>query len=207
VTARSAGRSRQVFNQPNRLQLRVFAEGKQTESIYLTNWHRLHRDKVIVSIAPHEHTTPFELAELAASERRSDQRQAKRGRGSAFNQYWCMFDVDEHPKVSEALDLARANSINIALSSPCLELWFLIHFDQQTAHLHRSDAQRKSRDLLGCDKVLSQVALDLLTSKYDTAKRHAQALAVKHLGDGSSKPWNPYSDVWELIDVIRTGNP
>jgi hypothetical protein len=35
----------------DRLQLRIFAEGRKTESIYLTNWHRLYRDRVIISMA------------------------------------------------------------------------------------------------------------------------------------------------------------
>ncbi len=203
MTSRSRAGSRRSSNQADRLQLRIFSEGRKTESIYLTNWHRLYRDRVIVSIAPHEHTSPFELAESAAAERRSDLREASRGRGAAFHQYWCIFDVDEHPKVPEALDLARANSINIALSSPCLELWFLIHFDDQTAYLDRKEAQRRSKAILGCDKVLSQTALDLLVVNYATAKSRARALEQKHIGDGSSQPWNPNSDVWRLIDVIK----
>jgi hypothetical protein len=197
----SSGRERS--SQPNRLQLRIFSEGKKTESIYLTNWHRLYRDRVIISIAAHEHTTPFELAESAASERRSDLREARRGRGAAFHQYWCIFDVDEHPKIPEALDLARANGINIALSSPCLELWFLIHFEDQTAYLDRREAQRRSKEILGCDKVLTQSALDLLVTNYAMAKSRARALEQKHMGDGSSQPWNPNSDAWKLIEVIK----
>jgi hypothetical protein len=205
MSSRSRGGSRRS-PLASRIQLMVFAEGKKTESIYLTNWNRLYREKAIVNIAAHEHTTPFELAQSAASQRRQDLREARRGRGAAYHQYWCMFDVDDHPKLSEALDMASANSINVALSSPCLELWFLLHFDKQTAYLDRHEAQKRSKEfLLGCDKVLTQAAVDLLVANYDVAKSHAQALAVKHADDGSSKPWNPYSEVWKLVDVIRTG--
>lgn len=204
MSSRSRGGSRQS-PQANRIQLMVFAEGKKTESIYLISWNRLYREKAIVSIAAHEHTTPFELVQSAASQRRQDLREARRGRGAAFHQYWCVFDVDDHPKISEALDMASANSINVALSSPCLELWFLLHFDNQTAYLHRHEAQKRSREFLGCDKVLTQTAVGLLIAKYDIARSRAQTLAVKHTADGSSKPWNPYSEVWKLVDVIRTG--
>jgi hypothetical protein len=158
---------------------------------------------VIISHAPHEHTTPFELAKSAASERKRDIREEKRGRGEAFHQYWCIFDVDEHPKIPEALELARMNDINIALSSPCLELWFLIHFGNQTAYIDRREAQRRSKAILGCDKILSQQALDLLVVNYDAAKLRAQELETKHIGDGSSRPWNPYSEIWKLVDVIK----
>jgi RloB-like protein len=204
MKSRSRGSSRRS-SRPSRIQLRVFAEGKKTEDIYLTNWHRLYREKVIVSIAAHQHTTPFELAQSAAIQRRQDLREARRGRGAAFDEYWCMFDVDEHPKIPEALDVAAANNISVALSSPCLELWFLLHFHDQVAYLDRHEAQKRSREALGCDKVLTQAALDLLVENYDAARSRAQALQAKHFNDGSSKPWNPYSDAWELVDVIKTG--
>jgi len=202
MTSGSRTGSRRSSSQATRIQLRVFAEGKKTEDMYLTNWSRLYRDHVIVSVAKHEHTTPFELAETAAVQRRNDLKEAKRGRGAAFHQYWCIFDVDEHPKIPEALDLAAANSINVALSSPCIELWFLIHFENQTAYLGRREAQKRSKEILGCDKALSPTALDLLVEKFDTAKARAKSLESKHIGDGSPQPWNPHSTVWKLVDEI-----
>lgn len=203
MTPRSRNSARRASVEMRRLQLRVFSEGLKTESIYLTNWYRLHRDRVIVTIAPHEHTTPYQLAESAVAERSRDLKEASRGRGSAYNQYWCIFDVDEHPKVPEALELARVNNINVALSSPCIELWFLIHFEKQTAYIDRREAQRKSKEILGCDKTLTQSALDRLVEAYNEAKSHALILDRKHSGDGSARPWNPHSDVWALVDEIR----
>lgn len=202
MTSRSRPGQRQSSNQASRLQLRVFAEGKKTEDMYLTYWSRLHRDRVIVSMAKHEHTTPFELAQTAAVQRKNDLREAKRGRGAAFNQYWCIFDVDEHPKIPEALDLAAANAINVALSSPCIELWFLIHFVDQTAYLDRCEAQKRSKDILGCDKVLTPAALEMLNDNFDVAKVRAKRLEIKHIGDGTVQPWNPHSTVWKLVDEI-----
>ncbi len=187
----------------NRLQLMIFYEGERTESIYLTHWHRLYRDRVIVNLATHNHTTPFQLVTAAADQRRSDLREAKRGRGAAYDQYWCMFDVDEHPRIDEALNKASDNNISIALSSPCLELWFMIHFDDQTAYIDRHDAQKKSRILLGCDKTLTPAALELLRANYEKAKERAQSLTRKHSGDKAAVPWNPHSEVWKLVDVIR----
>lgn len=184
----------------------VFSEGLKTESIYLTNWHRLYRDQVILSLAPHKYTTPLQIAQSARDQRAADMRGAKRGQGKEFSQYWCIFDVDEHPKIPEALELARANNINVALSSPCIELWFVLHFDNQTAFLDRKEAQRLSKTLLGCEKVLTQAALDLLVQNYEIAKMHARGLENKHLGDKSTQPWNPHSDIWKLIDSIRTPN-
>jgi len=203
MTFRSRASQRGSSSQANRIQLLIFSEGKKTESIYLTHWYRLYREQVIVNFADHKHTTPFELTASAAAQRRADLREARRGRGAAYNQYWCIFDVDQHPRIPEALNMAAANNINIALSSPCIELWFLIHFEDRTAYINRYDAQRKSRELLGCEKVLTPAALELLVSHYEKAKERAEALTRMHIGDRAAKPWNPDSEVWKLVDVIR----
>jgi RloB-like protein len=187
----------------SRIQLKIHAEGEKTESQYLTRWNRLYRENAIISIATHEHTTPFELVKSAAAQRRQDLRNA--GTGSEFDQYWCIFDVDEHPKLPEALNMAQANNIKIALSSPCLELWFLLHFGNQTASIERHPAQKRSEHYLKCSKDLTEAALDLLVENFATAKSRAQALAMKHDADGSRRPWNPHSEVWKLVDVIMTG--
>lgn len=181
----------------------VFSEGEKTEPIYLTHWYRIFRDRVIVKVAKHQETTPYELVERAAAQRSSDLLDQRRGRGDAFHQYWCIFDVDEHPKIPEALQLAESNSVNVALSGPNIELWFLIHFESQTAYIYRDEAKRRAYSYLGCQKALSPGALKLLTDRYPIAKGRAQDLDRKHLGDGSAQPWNPSSEVWQLIDVIR----
>lgn len=206
MTSRSRSRSRnsrRPSENAKRIQLMVYAEGEKTEPIYLTHWHRLYRDRVIVTIAPHKETTPYELVERAAAQRSSDLREEKRGRGDAFNEYWCIFDVDEHPKISDALEFAAANNVNIAMSSPCIELWFIIHFNPQTAYIERQDAQRKAKEYLGCGKVLSTAALGLLVDNYEIARNRSQGLTRKHQDDGSPAPWNPDTDVWKLVDKIR----
>jgi len=183
----------------------IFPEGKQTEPIYLTHWYRRHREHVIVKLAPHRHTTPLELVQAAVNQRTSDTREAKRGRGDAFDEYWCVFDVDAHPKIRDALELAAAKGICIALSAPCIELWLLIHFESQTAYLSREEAQRRSREHLSCEKKLTPAALDILVRNYSEARKRARELDRKHEGDGSPAPCNPSSGVWRLVDAI-SGN-
>lgn len=205
MTSRGRSSNNSPASPANRTQIIVFSEGEKTETMYLTHWHRIYRERVIVTLSRHEYTTPFEIVTSACSQRSRDLREEKRGRGKAYDQYWCVFDVDEHPRIPEALQLAAANNISVALSSPCIELWFILHFQDQTAHIHRHEAQRESRTALGCGKSLTEGALERLVSNYEKAKERALALAAKHEGDGSARPWNPHSEAWKLIDVI-SGN-
>lgn len=57
MTSPKAVRTRGATSNAKRRQFIIFAEGEVTEPVYLTNWYRLHRERVIVKIAPHQGTT------------------------------------------------------------------------------------------------------------------------------------------------------
>jgi hypothetical protein len=168
----------------------------------LLHWYRLHRERVIVKV-DRFHGTPLQLVQAAANQLKVDRRDQARGRGDAFDEYWCVYDVDQHPGLAAALELANEHDINIALSNPCIELWFLLHFTDRTAALDRHEAQRQSRILLDCGKVLSPAAIEKLTTRHREARANAQSLDKKHEGDGSPPHSNPSSDIWRIVDTIR----
>jgi len=114
-----------------------------------------------------------------------------------------MFDIDAHPNMAEASQKAMANGIGLAISNPCLELWFILHFEDRTAYLSRHDAQSRSSELLACGKNLSRQAMGLLFDQYEDAQARAHRLDAKHEGDGSPARSNPSSSVWALIESIR----
>lgn len=179
--------------------LLVFTEGEATENEYLTHYKRLQRQTTTVEIDDF-HGTPLALVKQAAETKRRNERQAKR-KGRAHDEVWCVFDVDEHPDLADALCQAHDNGIKVAISSPCIELWFLLHFCDQTAHIHRHKAQRRAKEF-GCEKRLDKKVLVRLQAGFTEAKRRAQQLDTKHEGDGSPQYENPSSNVWEIIDSI-----
>jgi hypothetical protein len=202
--ARPERRTASTASGVRRADLLVFAEGVRTEVQYLNFWYRRHRAGILVEIAE-THGTPMTLVEAAIERRRSEQREERRGRGRAHDEYWCVFDRDEHPRFEEAVKLAQENHIFLAVSNPCLELWFVWHFEEQAAHVERGDIQRRSKEILGCEKTLTESALVKLgeTARYDAAKRRATRMDVKHEGDGSPPGANPSSGTYCLIDRVR----
>jgi hypothetical protein len=54
-----------------------------------------------------------------------------------FDSVWAVFDVDEHPNLAEACALASREGIEVGMSNPCFELWALLHFQDQRAHVER----------------------------------------------------------------------
>jgi hypothetical protein len=186
----------------NRPSILVFTEGKKTEPIYLLHWSRAYREQVIVTVDDF-HGTPLALVQEAAARRAADLRAERRGHGGAYSEYWCVFDIDEHPHVGQALDLATASGISVAVSNPCVELWFLLHFQEQNAAIHRHDAQRKAAEYLNSGKAPTSAALATLVNQYKEARRRAQALDRKRELDGSPPRENPSTAAWRLVERIR----
>ena len=199
---RSTGAPRRTKRGRARREILVFTEGARTEGGYLLPWRREFRDRLLISIDPF-HGVPLSLVERAVSTRKAELRDQKRGRGRAHDEVWCVFDVDSHPNMREAVQKAEDNGICLAISNPCIELWFILHFEDQTAHISRHKAQSRSAELLGCKKNLSREAVDLLYSRFDDASQRARDLDIKHKGDGSPPRSNPSSGVWALIESIR----
>ena len=138
----------------------------------------------------------------AADARRRWKREERRGRGAGFDEYWCVLDVDEHPNLEEALDMARANEISVALSNPCIELWFVLHSADQTAFIDRHAAQARNRELNGFDKRPTATALDHLAARYPAAKKRAAALDEMHRRNESPERSNPSTSIPPLIESI-----
>ncbi|MXZ30905.1 MAG: RloB domain-containing protein [Acidimicrobiia bacterium] len=179
----------------------VFTEGSKTEVGYLNHWARLNRDRVTVAIDS-VHGPPRKLVERAIRVRRDDLRESRRRDGDS-KEYWCIFDRDEHSKLDEALEMARDNEISAVLSTPCIELWFVLHFRNQRAHLETKQAKSASRKPLRCAEALSSEALRELHDRFGDARRRARQLDGWHEANGSPPRSNPSSDVWRLIDRIN----
>ncbi|MEX0973614.1 MAG: RloB family protein [Solirubrobacterales bacterium] len=193
---------RRITAKALRYEILVFAEGKVTEEGYLRHHHSRNRSTVNVEI--HEFRgDPLSLVRHAMKAKKRGEREEKGRRGRAHDEVWCVFDVDRHPELKHAVSLAREHDIQLAISNPCIELWFLIHFEGQTAFIERHDAQRSASRHTRCEKSLDRDALNALDRNYETAKERARRLARKHEGDGTEFPDdNPSSGVWRIVDSI-----
>lgn len=199
---KSGAPSRRVSKQAQSKAVHIFVEGERTEEDYLIYWARKHRDAVVVTFDA-QRGVPRTLIDAAVEFKKADERASRRGAGRAYDEIWCVFDVDEHPALDEVRVKARSHGIHLAVSNPCLELWFILHFQDQSAHIHRHDAQRISEAHLGCGKTLSSNALDSLDHGLPEALERATKLDEKHAGDGSPPGHNPSSGVGALVESIR----
>jgi hypothetical protein len=191
---------RTATREPTR-RLLVVSEGKVTEPEYLRGFWRWVRNNTIEIVFPDKHGVPLTLVKLAVKLKVSAEKQAKRERDGflAYDEVWCVFDIDEHPGVNDARQLARARGIKLAVSNPCFELWILLHFRESPGPRHRHNVMELVAEKLpGYDKHLR---FDDLASGVEDADRRARALQTQ--ADEEGEPHrNPTTGVYRLTESI-----
>ena len=179
--------------------IRVLTEGAVTEPGYLVQWARRNR-RIHIDFAD-SGMVPLSLVQRARDFQQANRRSRRGSRGIDFDEIWCIFDVDQHPNVAQAINEAQQSGICVAVSNPCFELWLILHYEDQTANIDRRDAQRRARDLGAVDaKRLEPSNIETLLSGYEAARLRAQQLRERHLANGLDPTENPSSTVWELVD-------
>src|ERR1700683_1611038 len=115
-------RRRRSSRQP-RARFLIVCEGQVMEPLYFNDVRLAEHGIIKLEIVPGG--VPKTVVELAVELKEQSERDVRRHRDEnlRYDHVWCVFDVDEHPLVPEAKQHAQANSINLAVSNPCFELW------------------------------------------------------------------------------------
>ena len=191
------GRSNNLKRRPpSREALRqylIVCEGEVTERHYFNDLRILER--ILIEIKFIAGATPKSLVERAVQEKRALRREKEK----IYEEIWVVFDVDTHPFLAEARQQAKDNSIRVAISNPCFELWALLHFQDQSASIKCAEV----RDL--CKTYMPRYDKELPCSKllplYEEALRRAQALQKAHEANGTVGA-NPSTGVFDLVRSI-----
>lgn len=202
---RGASLKRTVGTKSPKKRVVVVCEGEKTEPTYLALMHKQASDSLVeLIIIDDAGTAPKSLVDAAKTELAKAEKVKRRTRdpNAGIDEIWCVFDVDQHPYIKEVREQAQANNIMLAISNPCIEVWFLLHFIEQTAFIDRKVALRELKaHIAGYDKYLTD--LDVLAGRLTTAQDRAQKLTTKHKKDNTLFPHdNPSSDVWKLVKSL-----
>ena len=118
----------------------------------------------------------------------------------SFDSIWCVFDVDEHPEVDQAKQLAKLNGLKLAVSNPCFELWLLLHFRDNPGAQHHKKIQAMLKELVpDFDKEVNYER----DYKGKTATAESRAIRMWNLAAETGIPeGNPTTGVFRLTREI-----
>ena len=189
---------KQYGHLPEKEIIRLHVEGKITERQY---FECIRSDAVHLSFAQTSGLDPKSLVRNARAELNLKHRRTS---DIDFDELWCVFDVDQHERLAEALSDAKHSNVQIAISNPCFELWLVLHVRDQNAFISRSSIQKQSQELgLTDGKHLKPNACEDLKESTMDAKRRAIQLSESHRQTGASCTENPSSTVWRLADRLQ----
>ena len=181
---------------------RLHVEGKITEREY---FQCIKSRDVHLSFPRSAGLDPKSLVRNA----RDDMKKRRRRRSHGdFDELWCVFDVDEHERLAEALTDARTSGLDVVVSNPCFELWLVLHVSDQNAFVSRSQIQRQWERLRLTDgKHLANDVCERLRENTLDAKNRAVELSKSHVTAGKNELANASSTVWRLVDRLQHGTP
>lgn len=176
---------------------RLHVEGKVTERQYF----QLFASPQIRFQFPSSYgLSPKRLVEAAKKEMARSNRRVPT---DDFDEIWCVFDVDSHNDLEDAISLAINSGIKCAISNPCFELWLVLHVADQTAYVERERIQKRCRELslIEGKRIEEQVGTTLINGIRDAIFR-AKNLGKMHMRAEASMRENPSSTVWRLMESI-----
>lgn len=197
------GVSRRKPTKEPKARIFVAAEGRVSEPLYLQDFARLQgHESVDVVALRHRSSDPRSVVTRVKEEKSRAGRDDLSGRDT----YWAMFDRDDHAHFDEAVVMAKANKIGLAVSIPCFELWAILHYQDRDKPSHRDDCQRHLAEL--CDgyrrdnKRFDDV--EAIESNHDQAVTRARNLLHRRIEDDDPLG-NPSTTVHCLTEQIRRG--
>ncbi|WP_370677172.1 RloB family protein [Pleomorphomonas sp. PLEO] len=182
----------------------IYTEGEKTERDYFEEMRRTFRSVVVDVEIIGGAGVPLTIANEAALAARTARRQGRNQSYTRYDEFWAVFDRDEHPNVTEAISKCRAAKVGVAFSDPCFELWLILHFQDFDRPDHRHDVQRhletlcrdydrSKRKTTDCTKLM-----DLIVEAEQRAERQ-----LARRKDEGTPPGPPFTTVYELTRRIR----
>jgi hypothetical protein len=185
--------------------LLILCEGERTEPEYLNALKFEPSVREVAAVEIRVAQADSGAVPLTLVRRAIEARTRAVSENEEIDEFWCVFDVEwpiNHPNLAEAIALAEANEIKVAISNPCFEAWLILHFKEHGAWLDNHQAARLRRHL--DNSVGKGIDPALYMPQVPTASTRAAKLEERHQQNGTSFPQdNPSSGMHRLIASVQ----
>ncbi|MBV9829530.1 MAG: RloB domain-containing protein [Alphaproteobacteria bacterium] len=184
----------------------IVCEGEKTEPNYLRGLQREQGlSSVNINVVSPPNSDPLSLVRFAIQALTQD---------PDLDCGYCVFDRDQHANFGQALDLIAKSSLGVAgklsgiTSTPCFELWLLLHFRYSTmSYIGAGGAS-------ACDRLISDLRAHFptyvkahkdvygaLADRVQDALENAEALGRHNESTGSA---NPGTEMHRLVRYLTS---
>ncbi len=121
---------------------------------------------------------------------------------------YCIFDTDTNPDknkiINEAIQLAKKNNIKIITSSPCVELWFLLHYDYTTSNMSNEEVIKRLKKFYPKYEKNVNIYPDIIKN-LDKAIERAKKLEKYQLDNNrriGTVEANPNTEFYKIVEYL-----
>ena len=186
----------------------LVCEGSKTEPLYFRSLQRKLKLKPVEIEIVGQGAAPITVVQRAVALLKARKHEVRRGREDFdYDHVWCIIDVEQrhkNPSLLPALNQARGNGINVALSNPCFEYWFILHFADCGKPLGDQDRVLRELKKRLPNYSKAQDVFETLWFRADDAILRAKAMKDSH--DRAGKPRierDPSTDVYAVVELLR----
>ncbi|MBP7283058.1 MAG: RloB domain-containing protein [Leptospiraceae bacterium] len=161
-----------------------------------------------VEVSGDSNSAPISVVDFAIERKRQQRIKAKKEGIYEYKEIYCVMDVDNHDTLRNAIIKAKDHLLLPIISNESFELWYLLHFTDQNAHIERHKINKKLSEYLGKDyDKADEKIFEYLMQKGNekNAIERAKKLEKQSLDSDPDLliKKNPTTDVYVLIEKIN----
>jgi hypothetical protein len=192
---------RQAFKPPHKMEL-IVCEGEKSEKMYFDALRsKLRLNAVRINVISPSESEPIAVVEHAIAKKKEMARL-----GIPYEKVWCVVDVEipPHKTLDKAWEKARkTNRLELILTNPCIEYWFLLHFKKHTAPFVNTDDVMDELKKVHRSYKKGRIDFDVLSRHTATAIKHSkEVLEEKKCGE-YLLACNPSTHVHRIVEHLQ----
>lgn len=199
TTGRGNRDKKRIPRQERKVILIVCEKNNRTERIYFKQFRN--RNTAVNIDIPHTKVTkPGKLVEFAI----------EKSNRAEYDSTWCVFDVDDtntNNDIRQAKKLADRHNIQIALSNPSFEFWYLLHYVDYRKILTNPELINELHRFLPNYSKTDESIFYTIQPGQNCAVSRANKINDYHIANGNeiySRESNPSTQVHKLVvDIMK----
>ena len=124
-----------------------------------------------------------------------------------YDEVWCISDVEapiQDPTLDDAIRMAKSSGITIALSNPCFEYWYILHYRKTSPYMNKNKEVIKilKKYYPNYDKGSDDI-LAVIYHKTTEAINNAAEISVEKIWGTDLRKCNPSTDVYRIVERLQ----
>lgn len=185
-----------------RVILVAYEGNNKTEKNYFNNFSNREKDFVI-KVVPGNETDPVNLVKQTIQKSKELNLDLKN-----YDKAFCVFDADikveKNAQIAKAIALAKTNNIVPIVSTPCIELWFLLHYKYTSSKISGTDVINKLKKYYPKYEKSCNIYPEL-KDKIFNAIENSKKLENYHLENKKTLQMvetNPYTEIYKIVEEL-----